>query len=233
MLVPQQTGNQSVNPGLITLYQMAVGVRVPLSSPPDPVSFFIGNTHSGKTLSPYSATLHFWLDESGFPFCLPGERFDIRNHPCYVLDMNSQLPMALHIMGFLASCGGDALTSEVLAATYGTSPVVLRRVLAKLKRAGLVQTQRGVGGGSVLARDAGSITLREVYEAIADEMKLMPPFSGHCCGPVAPVLASYVNELFAEAEQALLAKLEAVTVAKMDEEVRQRVGAAAGCRRNA
>lgn len=59
MLVPQQTGNQSVNPGLVTLYQMAVGVRVPPSSPPDPVSFFIGNTHNGKTLSPRSTAIHF------------------------------------------------------------------------------------------------------------------------------------------------------------------------------
>ena len=59
MLMPQQTGNQSVNPGLVTLYQMAIGVRVSLSSPPDPVSFFIGNTHNGKTLSPHSTTIDF------------------------------------------------------------------------------------------------------------------------------------------------------------------------------
>ena len=137
--------------------------------------------------------------------------------------MNSQLPIALHIMGFLAFSRGDALTSEVLAATYGTSPVVLRRVLAKLKRAGLVQSRRGVGGGSVLARPADAVTLREVYEAITDDAKLMPPFSESCCGSVAPVLGGYVNELFAEAEQALLAKLQAVTVAEMDRDVRQRI----------
>ena len=147
--------------------------------------------------------------------------------------MNSQLPMALHIMGFLAFCGGDALTSEVMAEAYGTSPVVLRRVLAKLRRAGLVQTQRGVGGGSVLARDAGKVTLREVYEAITEDTKLMPPYSKRGCGPVAPLLAGYVNELFTEAEQALLARLEAVTVAEMDRDVRQRIFASRKPGRNA
>ena len=147
--------------------------------------------------------------------------------------MNSQLPMALHIMGFLTFSRGEALTSEVLAETYGTSPVVLRRVLAKLKRAGLVQSRRGVGGGSVLARRADSITLREVYEAITEDTHLMPPFSENCRGPVAPILAGYVNELFAEAEQALLAKMQAVTVAEMDRDVSRRILRAKDPGRNA
>ena len=138
--------------------------------------------------------------------------------------------MALHIMGFLASRQGAPLTSEVLAGTYGTSPVVLRRVLAKLKKAGLVQTQRGAGGGSVLARSADSINLREVYEAIADDARLMPLFSSGCSGKVAPILADYVNELFADAEEALLAKLEAETVASMDHHVRYRIQSALHCR---
>ena len=100
---------------------------------------------------------------------------------------------------------------------------MLRRVLVKLKRAGLVQSRRGTGGGSVLARPADSVTLREVYEAITDDTKLMPPFSKYCNGPVAPILGCYVNELFADAEQALFAKLQAVTVAEMDRDVSRRI----------
>ncbi|MCG8459698.1 MAG: Rrf2 family transcriptional regulator [Holophagales bacterium] len=143
--------------------------------------------------------------------------------------MNSQLPIALHIMGFLASRNGEALTSEVLAKTYGTSPVVLRRVLVKLKRAGLVRTKRGARGGSVLARDAIAITLREVYEAVSDDSKLMPEYSKGCSGKVAPILAEYVNSLFADAEEALLAKLEETTVARMDSHVRGRIRSALKC----
>lgn len=132
-------------------------------------------------------------------------------------------------MGFLASRNGDALTSEVLAGTYGTSPVVLRRVLVKLKKAGLVQTKRGAGGGSVLAREATAITLREVYEAVTEDSSLMPGFSKGCSGKVAPILADYVNGLFAEAEEALLAKLGETTVAGMDAHVRGRIQSALGC----
>ncbi|GAB5536259.1 MAG: Rrf2 family transcriptional regulator [Rubricoccaceae bacterium] len=140
--------------------------------------------------------------------------------------MNSQLTIALHILGFLASRGGESLTSEEMARTYGTSPVVLRRVLSKLQRAGLVETRRGVGGGSVLARNANAIHLREVYEAVTDSPEILRRHTGDCTGVVAPVLAGYVNELYAEAEQALLAKLEAVTIAEMDRVVGARIRAA-------
>ncbi|MEM9302242.1 MAG: Rrf2 family transcriptional regulator [Pseudomonadota bacterium] len=152
------------------------------------------------------------------------------NRISYFSGVNSQFPMALHIMGFLTSTDGGALTSVMMAKTYGTSPVVLRRVLAKLQRAGLVQTRRGVGGGSVLGRDPASITLRDVYEAVADEASVLPSYSGNCSGPVAPVLAGYVNELFADAEQALLERLGEVTVAEMDLAVRSRIVSALQCK---
>ncbi|MFK7962648.1 MAG: Rrf2 family transcriptional regulator [Burkholderiaceae bacterium] len=137
--------------------------------------------------------------------------------------MNSQLPIALHIVGFLASANGTPLTSEKMASVYGTSPVVLRRVLNKLRQAGLVQTQRGVNGGSVLAKSPSAINLREVYESIQDDKSLLPEYSTKCSGTVAPVLGNYLDELFAQAEEALLAKLEGVTVAQMDRVVRRRI----------
>lgn len=137
--------------------------------------------------------------------------------------MNSQLPIALHIVGFLASANGTPLTSEKMASVYGTSPVVLRRVLNKLRQAGLVQTQRGVNGGSVLAKSPSAINLREVYESIQDDKSLLPEYSTKCSGTAAPVLGNYLDELFAQAEEALLAKLEGVTVAQMDRVVRRRI----------
>lgn len=144
--------------------------------------------------------------------------------------LNSQLTIALHILGLLASRRGEPLTSEVLAQTYGTSPVVLRRVLAKLQRAGLVETRRGVGGGSVLARPADEIDLREAYEAITDNSELLRRHPSDCSGVVAPILANFVNELYEDAEGALLARLKDVTVAKMDRVVRGRIRRALDCR---
>lgn len=135
--------------------------------------------------------------------------------------MNAQFPIALHILGFLASQKGSPLTSEVLAKTYGTSPVVLRRVLAKLQRAGLVKTQRGAGGGSVLARPPTDITLRAAFEAIETNTEVLSRHpTTQCSGVVAPVLATYVNDLLGEAERAMLKTLEHTTVDQMDKIVR-------------
>ncbi|MEM9513378.1 MAG: Rrf2 family transcriptional regulator [Actinomycetota bacterium] len=135
--------------------------------------------------------------------------------------MNSRLPIALHILGFLTARGGEPLTSEVMAATYGTSPVVLRRVLAQLQRAGLVETRRGVNGGSVLARDPSTITVRDAYTAVNDEPDLLTRHPEDCAGRVEQAMADFVNGLMSDAEQALLDRLNTVTIAEMDQQIRR------------
>ncbi|MEM9691005.1 MAG: Rrf2 family transcriptional regulator [Myxococcota bacterium] len=136
---------------------------------------------------------------------------------------NSQFALALHILGFLTSQRGRPLTSEQMAATYGTSPVVLRRVLILLRQAGLVETRRGVGGGSTLARDPAEINLREVYEIVNESTEILRRYPSNVSGLAAPVMAEFVNELYAEAERAMLEKLASVTVAEMDREIRARI----------
>ncbi len=138
--------------------------------------------------------------------------------------MNSQLPIAFHILGFLASQRGESVTSDVLADTYGTSPVVLRRVLAKLQRAGLVETKRGVHGGSVLARDPAAINLGEAYAAVLGDARVLQRPSDGCAGAIASALARFVDDVMGDAEQALLDRLHAVTVAEMDTRVRVDIG---------
>ena len=136
--------------------------------------------------------------------------------------MNSDLAVGLHIMGFLCARAGQPLTSDVLAQTYGTSPVVVRRVLSKLSQANLIETRRGAGGGSVLTRKPTMINLRQVYEAICDNPELLRRHPGENTG-VAQVLAGYINDLYALAEEALLKKLESVTVSEMDAVVRPQI----------
>ena len=134
--------------------------------------------------------------------------------------MNSRLPIALHILGFLTARAGQPLTSEVMAATYGTSPVVLRRVLAQLQRAGLVETRRGVNGGSVLARDPSTITVRDAYEAVTAEPEMLARHPQDCDGRIERAMAMFINGLMSDAEAALLERLDTVTIAEMDTQIR-------------
>lgn len=144
--------------------------------------------------------------------------------------MNSNLAVGLHIVGFLTARRGEPLTSETLAETYGTSPVVVRRVLSKLNQAGLVETRRGTGGGSVLARKPSQINLRQVFEAVSENQELLRRHPGDESG-VAKVLAGYINGLYSEAEEALMKKLEKVTVAQMDAVVKPKICAQLSRRR--
>lgn len=136
--------------------------------------------------------------------------------------MNSDFTIALHVMGFLASRQGLPVTSVALASSYGTSPVVVRRVLMRLQSAQLIEARRGPGGGSVLAREPAGINLRQVYEAVTDNPQFLKRHPGNA-GTIAGILAEFVNDVCGEAERALLETLEAVTVEGMDAQVRPRI----------
>jgi len=138
--------------------------------------------------------------------------------------MDNQFSVGLHILGYLTACPGRPLTSVELARTYGTSPVLLRRVLAKLQRAGLVETRRGAGGGCTLARDAATINLRQAYEAITETSAILHRYPQGRAGEVSRQLSVYLDKTFGEAERALLEKLETVTLKEMDMNVRSAAG---------
>jgi Rrf2 family protein len=150
--------------------------------------------------------------------------------------MNSRFTMAAHILAMLArheQTGHGPVTSEVMAESIQTNPVVVRRVLGDLSRAGLVESKRGVGGGVLLARGADTITLRDVYEAVEEGSEL---FGRHPSGPnedctIAPVVAEYLEDVFGRAEAALKQSLSATTVAKMSHELgaRMRKRGVKGC----
>ena len=60
----------------------------------------------------------------------------------------------------------EGVTSAHLAESVNTSPSFVRRTLAKLSKAGLVETATGKAGACWLARDARAISLLDIYRAV-------------------------------------------------------------------
>jgi Rrf2 family protein len=79
--------------------------------------------------------------------------------------VNQQFTFALHILSALAFAQGK-LASQELAASVNTNPVVVRRLLRALSRAGLITTLAGKNGGATLCRSPDKISLRQIYDAV-------------------------------------------------------------------
>jgi DNA-binding IscR family transcriptional regulator len=84
--------------------------------------------------------------------------------------MNTRFSVAVHAMTLIAlnsiKYGEDhATTSEIMALSINTNPVVIRRIIPMLKKAGLVEVKAGVGGAA-LKRTPKDITLLDIYNAV-------------------------------------------------------------------
>lgn len=84
---------------------------------------------------------------------------------------NSRTSVALHALAHLVKRQAP-VTSEDLGKCLQTNPVVIRRVLGELKKAGIVDSEKGHGGGWIVIKHSKQISFSEVFNAL-DE-KLVP-----------------------------------------------------------
>ncbi len=78
---------------------------------------------------------------------------------------DSRLSVALHALLHMAE-SDEPMTSEELARRMETNAVVMRRTMAGLRKAGIVRSEKGHGGGFALGRASERITLADVHEAL-------------------------------------------------------------------
>ena len=131
---------------------------------------------------------------------------------------NSRFAVAIHVLALslLAQAEDGWMTSEQMGKSVNTHPVVIRRILGSLRRAGLVESHPGPGGGWRLVRQPDQMTLLEVYRAVEGERGLPrhhhPPNSNCVVGRH---MEQALDRFFREAEAAMERKLAEVTVAEV------------------
>ncbi|WP_433417621.1 Rrf2 family transcriptional regulator [Microtetraspora malaysiensis] len=130
---------------------------------------------------------------------------------------NSRLTIATHVLTWMALArrrGQDLLTSEQVAASVNTNPVIIRRSLGDLRRAALVEVRRGAGAGWTLARAPEEITLLDVYNAVERQ----PLFAMHHTEPnlecpVGKGIRPALDHVYDGVEQALCQELRRTSIA--------------------
>lgn len=130
--------------------------------------------------------------------------------------ISSRFSMAVHALSLIATNPAEC-TGDYIAGSVNTNPVVIRRIIGMLKKAGLVSVRPGIGGASLL-KDPAQITLLDVYRAVnaAEDNHL---FRIHENSNIAcPVGQKIETVLRSEVEQAQLLleqRLEQTSIAQL------------------
>ena len=130
---------------------------------------------------------------------------------------NSRLSLALHTLSHMAGDPDRKRTSAQIAEYAGTSPVVVRRVLGRLREAGLLVSEKGHAGGWSLARDPCEITLADVYLALDESLIEAGSEETTAACAVERAMHRRITGVMQEIEQSLIARLRETTIAEMRE----------------
>ena len=146
------------------------------------------------------------------------------------MQISSRFTIAVHILICVDLFGKhEPATSESLAGSIGVHPVVIRRILGQLRRAGLITVARGREGGAHIAKELTDITLADIFRAV-ESISGQSLFSFHenpnpAC-PVGRSIHKILDGHLAAIQQAMEERMEQTTLADVMQEARAAISAA-------
>ncbi len=131
----------------------------------------------------------------------------------------------LHILLHMAGREGP-VTSEDLSKMMGTNPVVVRRIMAGLRREGYVRSEKGHGGGWTLVCDLSKVTVRDIYVAVGSPSLLSIGNRTEAPGClVEQAVNAALQQAFHDAEELLLTRFGEVTLYLLSADFHSRLAA--------
>ncbi len=129
--------------------------------------------------------------------------------------------VALHVLVLLA-LERRAVTSAYIAGSVNTNPVVVRRILGAVRRAGLVAAHTGPGGGFRLRKPGAQITLADVYRAVEGAPIIAQHDDPNRSCPVGRHVGGVIEVVARRAERAMLGSLAASSLHDVAGRVKRR-----------
>ncbi len=126
---------------------------------------------------------------------------------------SSKLSVSIHVLSLIALMGDHPLTSEYIASSINTNPVLIRRLMSRLKRAKLIKTSTKLGVIG-LAKEEEDITLLDIFLAVEDNRNLFGIHNNtnqNC--PVGAKIESTLKDLYDNIQNVTEKKLSDIALA--------------------
>ncbi|WP_294561495.1 Rrf2 family transcriptional regulator [uncultured Traorella sp.] len=142
------------------------------------------------------------------------------------MQISSRFTIAIHIFCCIDTFKNEKITSEFLASSVQVNPVIIRKILGQLKKAGLVQVHRGSGGAEI-SKPLDKITFLDIYKAVeCVESKGLFHFHENP-NPTCPVgrnMHSILDERLEHIQQVMEDELASMTLADVKKDLDKILG---------
>ena len=138
------------------------------------------------------------------------------------MQISSRFTIAVHVLVCIETFKKEQkVTSDFLASSVKVNPVVIRRLLLQLKKAGLVKVARGTGGTDI-EKPLDKITLLDIYQAVecVEDGRLFHFHenpSQDC--PVGKNIHRILDDRLVQVQDAMERELEAITLGMVKEKL--------------
>lgn len=137
------------------------------------------------------------------------------------MKISSRFTMAIHMFACIDTFTDQKMTSDFMAASIGTNPVIVRKLLQQLKAAGLIEVSRGTGGVTV-TKPLNEITFLDIYKAVEctpdEELFHFHENPNQAC-PVGKNIHHVLDDKLAKVQEAMERELAAITLADVKRDI--------------
>lgn len=134
--------------------------------------------------------------------------------------MTSEFSIAVHALVFL-NHKAEVVSSENLAQNVCTNAARVRKVMAKLKKADLVETKEGIDGGYFFSKNSEDVNLHQIANALDIAFVSSSWKSGspemNCL--IASGMAGVLDDIYMELNLACYDKVKGITIADIDKKI--------------
>ena len=138
--------------------------------------------------------------------------------------MDTKFSVAVHVL-ILVSESPTPINSDQMAGSVGTNASYIRKILALLKRAGIVDGHRGISGYTLMIAPE-QLALLQIYQAVMEEPKphlldIHQNPSDRCV--VGQHIRPVLTDMFSDMENAFARSLAEKTLADCIADIRKRL----------